>query len=328
MTYPFDPELAGVIPYIPPLDLSDPLAARSALAKIRAQATPRAFPPAIEIGSRTIAVKGQPDVTVRVIRPITSTPSAPAVLWFHGGGFVIGDASMNYPINAHLAETLGAVIVSVEYSLAPEHPYPAALNEGYAALVWMATNAATLGIDRERIAVGGQSAGACLAAAVALLARDEGGPSIIFQALEIPVTDDRLLSPSMQEYLDTPSWTRGNAEDSWRAYLGAVAREDVPAYAAPARAADLTGLPAAFVAVCEFDPLRDEGIHFAQRLTESGVRTEMQLYPGTFHGSSAAVSSAGVSKRMIADFTDALARAFTPLTTPSPDRSLQTAAVA
>jgi acetyl esterase/lipase len=167
-----------------------------------------------------------------------------------------------------------------------------------------------VGIDPARLAVGGESAGAALSAALTLMARDRGQPSLCFQYLGIPGLDDRMATPSMQSYDDTPLWSRTATEISWDAYLGAGVRgtPDVSGYAAPARADDLSGLPPAFVTTCQFDPVRDEGIDYAQRLAQANVPTELVLYPATFHGASMVASSA-VAQRMHTDLSAALRRA-------------------
>jgi acetyl esterase/lipase len=204
---------------------------------------------------------------------------------------------------AHAAD---AVVVSVEYRLAPEHPFPAGLEDCYAALVWLAAEARALGVDPARIAVMGQSAGGGLAAGLALLARDRGGPRLCCQLLGIPELDHRLETASMREFVDTPLWNRPNAIMSWRHYLGEPPGEVSP-YASPAIAKDLRGLPPAYVSTMEFDPLRDEGIEYALRLLQAGVPVELHQYPGTFHGSGL-VAGAAVSRRAQAEWLDALAR--------------------
>jgi acetyl esterase len=158
--------------------------------------------------------------------------------------------------------------------------------------------------------VGGESAGGGLAAAGALLARDRGGPALCLQYLAVPELDDRLETPSMRAFIDTPVWNRPIAEISWNHHLGGENRrggQDVSPYAAPAHAGGLAGLPPALVTVAEFDPLRDEGLAYAQRLVHSGVPTELHLYPGTFHGSGM-IGDAAISKRMLADVHDGLRR--------------------
>jgi acetyl esterase/lipase len=172
----------------------------------------------------------------------------------------------------------------------------------------VADHAAELGVDVDRVAVAGSSAGACLAAAVALLARDRSGPTIRFQHLVIPAFDDRLDTPSMRAFTDTPMWNRERAEASWRMYLGAGHDGDVPVYAAPARASDLSGLPPAYIAVSELDPLRDEGIAYASALLAAGVSVELHVFPGAFHGSTI-VTTAAISQRQIEEAAIALRRA-------------------
>jgi len=302
--YAFDPQLREVVSGLPALDFGSIEATRELLRAARASRGTFEAPSSITVTSHAVQVEGEVSSTVHVFAPVGAL-NAPAIVWFHGGGFVIGDAMMDAAFNAQVCDELGVVVASVEYSLAPEKQFPTQIDEAYAALVWLSENAATLGVDPARIAVGGQSAGACIAAALALLARDRGGPAIVFQALDIPVVDDSLVSESMRAYDDTPNWTHTSAVIGWAHYLGenGTATE----YAAPARATRLAGLPSAFVAVCQFDPLRDEGIEYARRLAAAGVPTELHLYPGTFHGS-VVIASAGVSRRMKADFVAALAR--------------------
>jgi acetyl esterase/lipase len=228
------------------------------------------------------------------------------LLYIHGGGFVTGDVDTESAGAAGLVAELGILVASVEYRLAPENPYPAGLDDCMAALNWLHSEAGNLGVDPARIGVFGQSAGGGLAAAVALRARDEGGPSLRFQLLGIPELDDRLETPSMRAFTDTPMWSRPNAELSWKYYLGSLTGE-VPYHASPARAVDLTGLPTAYVSAMEFDPLRDEAIDYAARLLQAGVSVELHVYPGTFHGSSA-IPGATVSRRVHAETMDAVRR--------------------
>ncbi len=296
-----DPELAAVIELLPKIDLVDPVAARRAFEEILVAIT---FDiPGIgtlQIDDRRVpGLDGDPDVPVRVYRPVGATTAArvPGILMIHGGGFVIGSIESEHAGAALLAIGTGAVVVSVDYRLAPEHPYPAGLHDCYAALSYLHAEAETLGVDPARVALSGASAGGGLAAATALLARDRGGPPICFQMLQIPELDDRLETGSMQTFVDSPMWNRPLAVQSWQAYLGPLyGAADVPCYAAPARAADLSGLPPAYISTAENDPLRDEGITYAQRLLQAGVSVELHQFPGTFHGS-ALVTTAAVSKR-------------------------------
>jgi len=310
MTYAFDPELAEVVAVLPALDISDIQAARAARLAMREQLPPFVKPDGITIEKRTVpGPAGDPDIEVAIFLPVELAANAPALYWIHGGGFVLGDVDGDLVLPAQVADELGAVVVSVEYRLAPEHPFPAPAEDCYAGLVWTAAHAEELGFDPRKLAVGGLSAGAGLAAAVALLARDRGGPALCFQLLDIPELDDRLSTPSMKQFTDTPLWNHQNAILSWAAYLGPGHR-DVSPYAAPARATDLSGLPPAYVVTCEFDPLRDEGIDYARRLIQAGVATELHHYPGTFHGSSGAGAGTEISARMVNDRLAALARVY------------------
>jgi acetyl esterase/lipase len=309
--YNYDPELAPVASAYPDIDFADVRNARQVFATMRQQLPPFAPPDTVLIEKRVVGgPPGDPDIEVCIITPRDLAAPAPALYWMHGGGFVLGDVDGDLVAPTHVAAALGVVAVSVEYRLAPEHPFPAPAEDCYAGLTWLAGNASQLRIDPARIAVGGVSAGGGLAAAMALMARDRGGPALCFQVLDIPELDDRLTTPSMHAYADTPVWNRPKAVLSWQAYLGPEHTGHTSPYAAPARAADLDGLPPAYVVTCEFDPLRDEGIEYAQRLMQAGVPTELHHYPGTFHGSCAAAMGTAISRRMIDDRTSALARAF------------------
>ena len=257
--------------------------------------------------------EGAPQVPVRIYTPVgaeAADTGLPGLVYMHGGGYVLGSPDFCHSDLLRIADQVGAVVVSVDYRLAPEHPFPAGLEDSYAALVWTAGHAAELGIDPARLGVGGDSAGGGLATAVALLARDRGDPALRMQYLGIPMLDDRLETPSMRAFTDTPVWNRSIAELCWSHYLRGAGRRgglDIPAYAAPARAVDLSGLPPAFVYVCEFDPLRDEGMIYAQRLVQAGVSTDLHLYPGPFHGS-VGLTGAAISREMLSDVKDGLRR--------------------
>ena len=294
-----DPELEPFIPSFPPAGLTDPVTAREKLAALAAVA-PAPDTTGMEIEDRT--VPGHPDVPVRIYRP---RQAHGAIVWLHGGGFVMGDLETEHPWAVRIADGSGAAVVSVDYRRAPEERFPAAFDDVYAAFTWTVENAAELGIDPERIAVGGHAAGAGLAAAVALRARDQHGPPIRFQLLSQPELDDRQQTWSARNFTDTPFMTREKVTASWQHYLGSAPASP---YAAPARADDLANLPPAFIATAEFDPNRDEAIDYAQRLLQAGVSVELHQWSGTFHGSQA-ILSADVSQRQIAELGSVLRRA-------------------
>jgi len=310
MTYAFDPEIAAAISMLPETDFSDLPAARRQMSELGATMLGEPDTTGITVREELVpGPDGAPDVRVRIYVP--DRIAAPAALFdVHGGGFIVGDLEMGHAGYLRLARELGVVVVAVDYRLAPEGPFPAGLEDCYAALVWTAKHASELGVDPARIVIHGVSAGGGLCAGLALLARDRGGPAIAFQYLGVPELDDRLETPSMRAFVDTPLWNRPKAEYSWDCYLGEGVRgtEGVPVYAAPARATDLTKLPPAYISVMEFDPLRDEGIAYARALLAAGVTVELHLFPGTFHGS-AMVEHATVSKRDAAERLAVLARA-------------------
>jgi acetyl esterase/lipase len=216
-----------------------------------------------------------------VYEPSHDDDAQAGLVYFHGGGFIAGDLDTEDSRCVHLARDAGCVVVSVEYRLAPEHRFPAPVDDCYAALVWTTSMATDLGLDPARIGVGGGSAGGALAAAVALMARDRGSPPVAFQMLLNPVLDDRIQTASMR-FVGTPLIDGSSAARLWDFYLGAD-RADVSPYAAPARAADLRGLPPTYVMTAELDPLRDEGIEYATRLLDAGVSVELHQFGGTFH---------------------------------------------
>jgi acetyl esterase/lipase len=307
----YDPAFTEILPLLPTVtDFSDAAAIR----EMRKTQFQDLLPPPpvredVETEDREVrGPDGAPDVPIRIYRPKTPASALrPAVFEIHGGGFMTGDIAMMDPWCTKVAGDLDAVVVSVEYRLAPEDPFPAGLDDCYAALSWTSAEAAALGVDPARIAVAGQSAGGGLAAATALLARDRSGPEICFQLLEIPELDDRLETPSMRAFVDTPLWNRPNAVWSWKHYLGPDHEGEVSPYAAPSRAKDLANLPPAYVSTMEFDPLRDEGIEYAMRLMQAGVSVELHSYPGTFHGSSL-LGGAEVSRRNAEEVIGALRR--------------------
>ena len=254
---------------------------------------------------------GAPEVKVRVYTPVGAQGPVPALYYIHGGGMVIGSIETEDAIARKLCAAVGCAAVSVDYRLAPEHPHPAPVEDCYAGLVWTAQNAPDLGIDPARIAVYGGSAGGGLAAAVALLARDRGGPALAYQMLLYPMVDDRSDTPSCQEIDDIGVWDGWANAEGWDALLGdRRASGSVDLYAAAARADDLTGLPPTWIDVGELDALRDESVLYALRLMRAGVPTDLHVYPGAFHAWEVFVPDADVSARVSAERIGALRRAF------------------
>ena len=307
----YDREFEAILPLLPTvMDLSSAEKVQAArVGRFDMFAPPPDRDDVTKEDRRVPGPAGAPEVPVRIYRPKAGANALRGCVFeIHGGGFMMGSIEMMDPWCQRVAAELDAVVVSVEYRLAPEHPFPAGVDDCYAALCWTARHASQLGVDPARIALAGQSAGGGLAAGTALMARDRGFPSLCFQLLEIPELDDRLDTPSMLAFHDTPLWNRPNAVWSWKHYLGADHAGEASPYAAPARAKDLAGLPPAYVSTMEFDPLRDEGILYAQRLMQAGVSVELHSSPGTFHGS-ALLPGAAVSQRGAREVLDALRRA-------------------
>ncbi|GAA1565977.1 alpha/beta hydrolase [Actinomadura kijaniata] len=307
-----DPQLAAALPDMPHVGLADPVRARAAMRELVAFLGVPEAPGHVEVADREIpGPPGAPPVPVRLYRPRNAPGPLPVLVYFHGGGFCTGDLDNEQERCLGFAAEAGALVVSVDYRLAPEHPFPAAFDDCHAATAWAWENAARLGGDPERVAVGGGSAGGALAAGVALRARDGAGPPLVFQFLLYPVLDDRMDTPSMRAYTEPPLFNRTDVEHMWRHYLGSgpgPGRAAAPVYAAPARAADLAGLPPAYLLVAEIDPLRDEALGYARRLIETGVPTELHHVPGVYHGFDG-VTSAEVARHAVAGQHRALRRA-------------------
>jgi acetyl esterase len=229
------------------------------------------------------------------------------LVYFHGGGWVLGGIETHDGVCRELANAAGCVVVSVDYRLAPEHKFPAAVEDCYAATQWAAAHAGDLGADARRLAVGGDSAGGNLAAVVSQMAPDRGGPPIVFELLVYPVTTAAFDTPSYRDNAEGYLLTAGDMRWFWNHYLNGPADADNP-YASPLRATRLAGLPPALVITAEFDPLRDEGEQYAQRLEEAGVPTRLIRYDGMIHGffgmshmmdkAKAAVREAGANLRL------------------------------
>ncbi|MGD8323210.1 MAG: alpha/beta hydrolase, partial [Gammaproteobacteria bacterium] len=244
-------------------------------------------------------------------KPETISVDSPALLWMHPGGYVIGSIGLDDLLCRQMAKDVGCRIVSVEYRLAPENPYPAALDDCFAALQWTHNESGTLGIDPTRIAVGGSSAGGGLAAALALRARDSGDVKPCFQLLVYPSINDRNIEQVSANVPENLFWSRESTLIGWQSYLGnKQGSDDVPAFAAPIRAEDLSGLPPAHIAVGALDMFVPDCLEYAGRLNEAGVEVGLVVYPGAFHAFDAFAPEAQVSQKMVADRNAALKRAF------------------
>lgn len=307
-----DPELRPGLEAFPPdlLDLHDIPGTRAKLAALFAM-LPAPVVEGVATEDRHVpGAPGDPDVLVRIYQPTDRPALLPALLWIHGGGYVLGDIAGDDARACQLAKTINCVVVSVEYRLAPEHPFPAPMEDCYAALKWLASHAAELGVNAERIAIGGASAGGGLTAGLALLTRDRGEIKLCFQLPIYPMIDDRNVTPSSQAITDPRVWNRQSNLLGWRAYLGREpGGDDVSPYAAATRATDLAGLPPAYIPVGEFDLFLDEDIAYAQRLLQAGVPTELHVYRGAYHGFDIFLPNADVSQRFITGCEAALRRA-------------------
>ncbi|MGW3206082.1 alpha/beta hydrolase [Streptomyces sp. NPDC001135] len=229
---------------------------------------------------------GGPDVTLVSGRPAGIAGPLPLLYYMHGGGMITGNAWSVLPrLLREWAVPLELAVVSVEYRLAPGAQYPAALDDCYAGLAWLTAHAAGLGIDAGRVVIGGKSAGAGLAAALALFARDRGGPTPIGQLLLCPMLDDRNDTFSSHQMAGIDLWDRTSNATAWQAALGdRCGAADLPPYAAPARATDLSGLPPAYIEVGSAETLRDENVAYAQAIWRAGGHAELHVWPGAFHG--------------------------------------------
>ncbi len=284
-----DPGLLPLLDQVPPLTLSReilPLLRQSFGSRV-AIIEDEATVAGVETSQRTVSGRdGDPDVAIVVHRPRERSRPSGAILHIHGGGYITGDALSMAPSHRAMAFALGCVIVSVDYRLAPETVAPGSVEDCYAGLSWLISEADALGVDRGRIGVMGESAGGGLAAALALLARDRGEHRLAFQHLIYPMIDDRTCTtaepnPHVGEFI----WTPESNRFGWASLIGAEpGGADVSPYVAASRATDLAGLPPTYIAVGALDLFVDEDIDYARRLIRVGVPTELHVYPGAFHG--------------------------------------------
>ena len=305
---PLDPQAQAVMEQVaalgfPPVHQVSPEQARA-----NNRARPRAPGPAVaRVEDRRIPGP-ETEIPVRIYTPEGAGPF-PALVWFHGGGWVVGDLESADATARYLTVWANCVVVSVDYRLAPETKFPGPAEDCYAATKWVAQNAASINVDPGRIAVGGDSAGGNLAAAISLMARDRGGPPLALQLLVYPVTDRDFSTESYIQNAEGYQLTRDSMVWYWEHYLKDDA-DAVNPYAAPLQAQDLRNLPPALVITAEYDPLRDEGEAYAHRLEAAGVNTTCTRYDGMIHGFFGMAAAIDKGKQAIAQASAALKAAF------------------
>jgi acetyl esterase/lipase len=306
-----DPEIRDLLAALPPMGpvTADSLEATRAIRR----AMVAGFELSEQVERRTLTVPGPaggPDVELHLRRPRGVDGALPCVLWIHGGGYVSGIPEQDDLRFDRWCTGLGIAIVAVRYRLAPEHPFPAGLDDCVAGLSWVLDHASEIGVDPSRVGVGGASAGGGLAAGLALVARDRGMP-VGFQVLVYPMIDDRLGNAS--HTWEVPIWPPASNRFGWQSYLGELYGTDrVPPEAAPARAADLHGLPPAIIVVGTLDGFLDEDLDYAGRLARAGVPVELHVYPGAPHGFESFAPSSAIARRCHRDLADWLARVIRP----------------
>ncbi len=264
----------------------------------------------IEVTQRWASRRDGSPLRLVVVRPAVPRQQVPGVLWIHGGGYAIGAPEQSLATVRRLVTVSNAVVVLPDYRLSVEAPYPAALDDCYDALLWLRDHAGDLGVADDQLVVGGESAGGGLTAAVTLVARDRGEVAVAFQMPLYPMIDDRPTASSRDN--SAPVWNSNTNTAAWDLYLGDTRGGDVPAYAAPARATDLAGLPPTLTFVGDIEPFHDEVVDWCQRLRAAGVPVSLEIYPGAFHGFDLVAGFAPISRKarafLIDGFRDHLAR--------------------
>ena len=311
---PFDPELGTLLAGMPSVLTLD--------AEVLAQVRPYSSGPVEPllagraVDRREVSITGTAGdpIALSVFSPSgTGRAAAPCVYWMHGGGMVMGDRFSQLDIPLEWLEELGAVVVSVEYRLAPEHTGTSLVDDCYRGLLWVAGHAGELGIDPARIVVAGASAGGGLTAGVALLARDRGTPALAAQVLICPMLDHRNDTVSSRQYAGGPgTWTREMNEFGWRSVRGDLEAGAVPGYVSPALADDLSGLPATYIDAGSAEVFRDEDVAYANRIWAAGGRAELHVWAGGFHGFDALYPHARLSAAARRTRTDWLSRVLDP----------------
>lgn len=312
-----DEELAVVLQSFPELDIwTDLNLTRKRGAEMRAKMIGQLpILEGVESDDYLIPQVDAPEVLVRVYRPENQVGLLPALLWIHGGGYCFGSVEGDDNMVRQMTKTVGSIIVSVEYRLAPEHPFPAPLNDCYTALQWLSDNTDSMSVDPARIAIGGISAGAGLAAGLGLFVRDNTNLKPIFQFLLCPMLDDRCITNSSYMITDERVWNRHSNLMGWKHYLDKDKTceeelySDVSPYAAACRALDLSGLPSTYIAVGSVDAFVDEDRDYAKRLQAVGVETQLEIFSGGFHGFEFIAPGAQISKTARDCHFDALRKA-------------------
>ncbi|MER2107088.1 MAG: alpha/beta hydrolase [Solibacillus sp.] len=298
------PDLQGLLDAFPPLNFDYLDAVREGMAN---SPTP---PIAEDMDVADQMIEG-PDgdaLRVRIYKQKGATNTLPALLWIHGGGYVMGVPEGDDGLCQRFAKEANCIVVSVDYRLAPEHPYPAPLEDCYSALKWVADNSETLNIDPNRIGIAGASAGGGLTAALALLAKDRQGPSLIFQMPLYPMINDLNDNFSNKEITGNYIWNHSLNERGWSMYLGNLKdRGNIPYHAAPARATieELQGLPYTYTCVGQLDPFRDETLQYVTKLAQAGVDVDFHLYAGAYHGFESLNPHADMANKAIQEYIDA-----------------------
>ncbi|WP_342563818.1 alpha/beta hydrolase [Paenibacillus sp. FSL R7-0345] len=302
------PELLEILNKAPKIDLNEDIVS---IRKMEPPAADRS--PEVKITTRNIQGP-ESELLLRIYEPADRNGTIlPAVYWMHGGGYILGSPEGDDGFCEYMVNECQCVVISVDYRLAPEHPFPAAIEDCYAGLQWVFAHAEECQIDLSRIAIAGASAGGGLTAALSLLARDRGGLQIAFQMPLYPMLDDRNETSSSYEINEEnmpKAWNRESNLKAWELYLGPDAAAVTSPYAAPGRAEDLTGLPPAYTFIGQLDPFRDETITYVARLAQAGVSVEFHLYPGCFHGFDAIFNDTEVSRQARSGCIEVLRKAF------------------
>ena len=270
-----------------------------------------------EVSIEEVAIQSydNQEIKVRVYKPTKEIEGKlPGFLWIHGGGYVLGTAESDDGLCVNIVNSANCVVVSVDYRLAPEHPYPTPIEDCYSALCYLVNNAAELGVDTDKIGVGGLSAGGGLTAALTLLTRDRQFPKVHLQFPLYPMIDDSNNTPSANEITDSMIWNQKLNDAGWKMYLGELhGAEDVPVYAAPARATDLSNLPTTYTFIGQLDPFRSETLTYVTKLAEAGVDVEFHLYPGGYHSFEILNPTTSIGQRASSEFLNAIKNGFESL---------------